>query len=101
MAEQLIFHVLQLLTLAMQGFDGAVKGIKTSEQPLQREAHRDIIDRKSVGNANALRITWTSGRQIGANRRAVQKSVVSQTSMSATIQSILKQGGRISSISKA
>ena len=82
------------------GFDGAVKGSKLLNS-LSTGSSPDIIDRKSVGNANALRITWTSGRQIGANRRAVQKSVVSQTSMSATIQSILKQGGRISSIAKA
>jgi phycoerythrin-associated linker protein len=82
------------------GFDGAAKGSKLLNS-LSTGSSPDIIDRKSVGNAKALRITWTSGRQIGANRRAVQKSVVSQTSMSATIQSILKQGGRISSISKA
>ena len=82
------------------GFDGATKGSKLLNS-LSTGSSPDIINRKSVGNANALRITWTSGRQVGANRRAVQKSVVSQTSMSATIQSILKQGGRISSISKA
>ena len=82
------------------GFDGAEKGSKLLSS-LTTGSAPSIIDRKSVGNANALRITWTSGRQIGANRRAVQKSVVSQTSMSATIQSILKQGGRISSIAKA
>ena len=82
------------------GFDGAAKGSRLLNS-LSTGSSPTIIDRKSVGNANALRITWTSGRQIGANRRAVQNSVVSQTSMSATIQSILKQGGRISSIAKA
>ena len=81
------------------GFDGAEKGSKLLSS-LTTGSAPSIIDRKSVGNANALRITWTSGRQIGANRRAVQQSVVSQTSMSATIQSILKQGGRILSIAK-
>ena len=60
-----------------------------------------VIDRKSVGNANSLTINWTSRRQVGANRRAVQKSVVNQTSMSATIRSILSQGGKILSIAKA
>lgn len=80
-------------------FDGATQGSKLLES-LSTGIAPDIIDRKSVGNAGALRITWTSGRQIGANRRSVQRSVITQTSMSATIQSILKQGGRIVSISK-
>lgn len=81
------------------GFDGAEKGSKLLNS-LSTGITPAIIDRKSVGNAGALRITWTSGRQIGANRRSVQRSVITQTSMSATIQSILKQGGRIVSISK-
>jgi phycoerythrin-associated linker protein len=61
----------------------------------------NILDRKSVGNAGSLTISWTSNRQVGANRRAVQKSVVSQTSMSSTIRTILAQGGKILSIAKA
>ena len=80
-------------------FDGATQGSKLLES-LSSGIAPEIVNRKSVGNAGALRITWTSGRQIGANRRSVQRSVITQTSMSATIQSILKQGGRIVSISK-
>ncbi len=82
------------------GFDGAetdsklLYSLSTGDVP-------DIIDRKSVGNANSLTIIWSSGRQIGANRRARQRSVVNQSSMSATIRGILSQGGRILSISKA
>ena len=81
------------------GFDGLSKGSKLLSS-LSTGNSPSIIDRKSVGNAKALRITWASGRQVGANRRSVQRSVVAQTSMSATIQSILKQGGRILSIAK-
>ena len=80
-------------------FDGATQGSKLLES-LSSGIAPEIVNRKSVGNAGALKITWTSGRQIGANRRSVQRSVITQTSMSATIQSILKQGGRIVSISK-
>ena len=80
-------------------FDGISKNSKLLSS-LSTGKSPSIIDRKSVGNANALRITWTSGRQVGANRRSVQRSVVRQTSMSATVQSILKQGGRILSIAK-
>ena len=82
------------------GFDGAKKestlltSICTNQSPT-------ILERKSVGNAAALTINWTSRRQVGGNRRAVQKSVVMQSSMSGTIRSILAQGGKIISITKA
>lgn len=82
------------------GFDGAskdsklLKSLSTGSVPAQ-------VDRKGVGNASSLTINWCSRRQVGANRRAMQKSVVTQTSMSATIQSILAQGGKIVSIAKA
>ena len=82
------------------GFDGATKestllnSICTNQSPT-------ILERKSVGNAAALTINWTSRRQVGGNRRAVQKSVVMQSSMSGTIRSILAQGGKIISITKA
>ena len=81
------------------GFDGASKDSKllrslsTGSVPAQ-------LDRRGVGNASSLTISWCSRRQIGANRRAMQKSVVSQASMSATIRSILAQGGQIVSIAK-
>jgi len=58
------------------------------------------IERKGVGFSNKITISWTSNRQVGANRRVEQRSVVSQTSMSATIKTILSQGGKIISISK-
>ena len=81
------------------GFDGAeqnsklINSLTTGDVPT-------IVNRKSVGIANNLAITWSSGKQIGANRRAVQRSVVSQSSMSSTIQSILAQKGKIISIAK-
>ena len=81
------------------GYDGAEKESKLLSS-LCSDKSPVIKERKSVGNANALTISWTSRRQIGANRRVAQKSVVSQTSMSATIKSILAQGGKILSISK-
>jgi phycoerythrin-associated linker protein len=82
------------------GFDGAPNTSKLLNSLTTGEAP-SIIDRKSVGNANGISISWTSGRQVGANRRAMQRSVVNQASMSATIKGILAQGGRIISISKA
>ncbi len=82
------------------GFDGAEQSPKLLNSLTTGEVP-NIVNRKSVGNANALTITWSSGKQIGANRRAVQKSVVSQSSMSSTIQSILAQKGKILSIAKA
>jgi phycoerythrin-associated linker protein len=82
------------------GYDSAERQSKLL-QSLCSGNSPDVVDRKSVGNANSLTINWTSRRQVGANRRAVQKSVVNQTSMSATIRSILSQGGKILSIAKA
>ena len=61
----------------------------------------DITGRKGVGNGGSLTISWSSQKQIGANRRVAQKSVVNQTSMSSTIKSIHAQGGKILSITKA
>ena len=82
------------------GYDSAERQSKLL-QSLCSGNSPDVVDRKSVGNANSLTINWTSRRQVGANRRAVQKSVVNQKSMSATIRSILSQGGKILSIAKA
>ena len=81
------------------GFDGAEQNSKLINS-LTTGAVPTIVNRKSVGIANSLAITWSSGKQIGANRRAVQRSVVSQSSMSSTIQSILAQKGKIISIAK-
>lgn len=61
----------------------------------------DVVNRKGVGAAGTIRINWTSHRQVGIARRSVQKSVVTQSSLSSTIQSIQKQGGRILSITNA
>ena len=82
------------------GYDAASKGSKLLSSLSTGNAPA-IVDRKSVGNANGISIFWTSRRQISANRRVMQKSVVSQTSMSATLRSIQAQGGQIISISKA
>lgn len=82
------------------GYDGAQNN-STLLRSLCSDKSPTILKRKSVGNASALTISWTSRRQVGGNRRAMQKSVVMQTSMSATIRSILAQGGRILSITKA
>jgi len=82
------------------GYDGAqkesvlLKSLTTGLIP-------DIIQRKGVGNGGVLTISWSSRKQIGANRRVAQKSVVSQASMTSTIKSILAQGGKILSITKA
>ncbi|BEV36095.1 phycobilisome rod-core linker polypeptide [Synechococcus sp. M16CYN] len=81
------------------GFDGAEKDSKLLNS-LSTGLSPSIIDRKGIGNSNALSIRWVSNRQVGANRRSIQKSVIAQTSMSRTIQSILSQGGRVLSISK-
>tara|TARA_B100002052_G_scaffold266177_1_gene263242 strand:+ start:4109 stop:4843 length:735 start_codon:yes stop_codon:yes gene_type:complete len=81
-------------------FDGAERNSKLLDS-LTSGSAPNVLERKSVGNASALTISWTSRRQVGANRRAVQKSVVDQRSMSATIQSIQAQGGKILSIAKA
>ena len=82
------------------GYDAASKGSKLLSSLSTGNAPA-IVERKSVGNANGISIFWTSRRQISGNRRVMQKSVVSQTSMSATIRSIQAQGGQILSISKA
>ncbi|HJN36385.1 MAG: phycobilisome rod-core linker polypeptide [Prochlorococcus sp.] len=54
--------------------------------------------RRGVGGGGTFRINWQSGMQIGSSRRSVQCSVVRQTSLSSTIQSIQAQGGSILSI---
>ena len=82
------------------GYDAASKGSKLLSSLSTGNAPA-IVERKSVGNANGISIFWTSRRQISGNRRVMQKSVVSQTSMSATLRSIQAQGGQIISISKA
>ncbi|EAU72909.1 phycobilisome rod-core linker polypeptide [Synechococcus sp. RS9916] len=89
-----------ILDAGYAGFDGAEQSSKLLNSLTTGEVP-NIVNRKSVGNANALTITWSSGKQIGANRRAVQTSVVPQSSMSSTIQSILAQKGKILSIAKA
>jgi len=82
------------------GYDGAQKG-STLLKSITTGSVPDISQRKGVGNGGALTISWSSRKQIGANRRVAQKSVVCQTSMSSTIKSILSQGGKILSITKA
>ena len=82
------------------GYDGAQKA-STLLQSLTTGSTPDITQRKGVGNGGALTISWSSRKQVGANRRVAQKSVVNQTSMSSTIKSILSQGGKILSITKA
>ena len=78
------------------GFDGSKTA--TLVRSIGTSSPADILNRKSVGAADTFTILWTSGRQIGANRRACQRSVVRQSSMSMTIQGILAGGGRIQSI---
>lgn len=78
------------------GFDGSKKPILLNS--IGTSSAAKILNRKSVGCSDTFTILWTSGRQIGANRRASQRSVVKQTSMSMTIQGILARGGRIQSI---
>ena len=88
------------LDAGFAGYDNAETDSKLLNS-LCTDSSPEAQDRRGVGNANSLTINWTSRRQVGANRRAVQKSVVTQTSMSATIKSILSQGGQILSIAKA
>ncbi len=57
--------------------------------------------RKVVGGGNRYTISWTSRVQLGSVRRSAQRSVVSYSSLSKTIQSIQAQGGRILSIANA
>ena len=78
------------------GFDGSKK--PTLLNSIGTSSPAKIVNRRSVGCSDTFTILWTSGRQIGANRRAAQRSVVKQTSMSMTIQGILARGGRIQSI---
>ena len=81
------------------GYDNASKDSKLLKS-LCMDSSPSNIERKGVGFSNKITISWTSNRQVGANRRVEQRSVVSQTSMSATIKTILSQGGKIISISK-
>ena len=81
------------------GYDNASKESKLLKS-LCMDSSPSNIERKGVGFSNKITISWTSNRQVGANRRVEQRSVVSQTSMSATIKTILSQGGKIISISK-
>jgi phycoerythrin-associated linker protein len=57
--------------------------------------------RKVVGGGDRYTISWTSRMQLGSVRRSAQRSVVSYSSLSKTIQSIQAQGGRILSIANA
>jgi len=57
--------------------------------------------RKAVGGGDRYTISWTSRVQLGSVRRSAQRSVVSYSSLSKTIQSIQAQGGRILSIANA
>ena len=57
--------------------------------------------RKVIGGGKRFTILWTSRVQLGAVRRSSQRSVVSYTSLSRTIQSIQAQGGSILSIANA
>ena len=57
--------------------------------------------RKVIGGGKRFTILWTSRVQLGAVRRSSQRSVVSYTSLSRTIQSIQAQGGNILSIANA
>ena len=84
------------MDVGIAGFDGSKK--PTLLNSIGTSSAAKIVNRKSVGCSDTFTILWTSGRQIGANRRASQRSVVKQTSMSMTIQGILARGGRIQSI---
>ena len=81
------------------GYDNASKDSKLLKS-LCMDSAPATVERKGVGFSNKITICWTSNRQVGANRRVEQRSVVAQTSMSATIKTILSQGGKIVSISK-
>ena len=78
------------------GFDGSsnsklLKSLATGESP-------SLVSRRSVGIGSTLTVLWNSRRQVGANRRVAQRSVVNQSSLSATVKSIHQQGGQIISI---
>tara|TARA_B100001939_G_scaffold134188_1_gene116555 strand:- start:2294 stop:3028 length:735 start_codon:yes stop_codon:yes gene_type:complete len=94
--RSLDFSRSRAMDVGTAGFDGTKSA--TLLRSLGTSSAADIINRKSVGCADTFTILWTSGRQIGANRRACQRSVVKQSSMSMTIQGILSGGGRIQSI---
>ena len=96
----LFFTRAKALDAGFAGYDNAETDSKLLNS-LCTDSSPEAQNRRGVGNAKSLTINWTSRRQVGANRRAVQKSVVTQTSMSATIKSILSQGGEILSIAKA
>jgi hypothetical protein len=98
--NSLFFTRAKALDAGFAGYDNAETDSKLLNS-LCTDSSPEAQDRRGVGNAKSLTINWTSRRQVGANRRAVQKSVVTQTSMSATIKSILSQGGQILSIAKA
>ena len=78
------------------GYDGGstsrlLSSLATGSSPL-------IKQRKSVGIGSTFSIEWKSRKQIGGNRRVSQRSTVVQTSLSSTIKSIHRQGGKIVSI---
>ena len=79
------------------GFDGSTQKGKLTNS-LGTATSPSIVERKAIGTANSFTIVWTSRIQVGPNRRAVQKSVVTQSSMSSTIRGIQSQGGSIQSI---
>ena len=79
------------------GFDGTTQSGKLIKS-LATDSAVSVVERKSIGTTDRLTIVWTSRVQVGANRRSVQKSVVTQRSMSSTIRSIQAQGGSIQSI---
>ena len=78
------------------GFDGGSAPLLLTS--LTTASNPDFAGRKGVGGGGTFKINWQSGMQIGSSRRSVQRSVVAQTSLSATIQSIQAQGGSILSI---
>ena len=90
----------QALDPGYAGFDanGASvlqKSVASSTNPTAAGA------RKVVGGGDRYTISWTSRVQLGSVRRSAQRSVVSYSSLSKTIQSIQAQGGRILSIANA
>ena len=78
------------------GFDGQadsrlLKSLTTNTSP-------GFGERRGVGGGGTFQVNWKSRVQIGSSRRSIQRSVVTQTSLSSTIQSIQAQGGTILSI---
>ena len=74
----------KVLDAGYAGYDNASKDSKLLKS-LCMDSSPATIERKGVGFSNKLTICWTSNRQVGANRRVEQRSVIAQTSMSATI----------------